>query len=282
RKGQSVLINGDVIPYLHSVLVSGMDYSRQADASAVLMNLCLRRAGRRKCESPQTLEMLDGVWEEGDDVVRTCVHGVLFALAENAKWREMAREWGLVEILREWWEIGGDLRDQISLFLSDENTNDNSDDDELSEDGDEDEDDFDTEIESSEDDFATLNEDLYPEPHELTGLSLLKKYTHSTISTRTEITNTTPKRTQLQPLSTIAMLTRPMTPSQHILHSRSNSPNLPATAPTNSLHNVRSHSNTPNPSPGTAPSSIKRISKNVPTTKASLEEFQTAFTTREM
>jgi hypothetical protein len=76
------------------------DYSIEY-ATALLMNLSLRAAGKDKCEDPdiQLLNVLNDLVEHENLQVRTYVNGTLYSIFTRKKLREEAKALGMPEVL---------------------------------------------------------------------------------------------------------------------------------------------------------------------------------------
>ena len=76
------------------------DYSIEY-ATALLMNLSLRAAGKDKCEDPsiELLRVLNDLVEHDNLQVRTYVNGTLYSIFTRKKLREEAKELGIPEVL---------------------------------------------------------------------------------------------------------------------------------------------------------------------------------------
>ncbi len=77
------------------------DYSIEY-ATALLMNLSLRGAGKDKCEDPQIelLKVLNELVEHENLQVRTYVNGTLYSIFTRKKLREEAKELGMHDVLQ--------------------------------------------------------------------------------------------------------------------------------------------------------------------------------------
>jgi len=104
KKPQSVMIQLDMIKWIASVLQGEgenlSDYSIEY-ATALLMNLSLRGAGKDKCEDPniQLLQVLNNLVEHENLQVRTYVNGTLYSIFTRRKLREEAKELGMHDVL---------------------------------------------------------------------------------------------------------------------------------------------------------------------------------------
>lgn len=76
------------------------DYSIEY-ATALLMNLSLRAAGKDKCEDPniELLKVLNELVEHDNLQVRTYVNGTLYSIFTRRRLREEAKELGMQDIL---------------------------------------------------------------------------------------------------------------------------------------------------------------------------------------
>lgn len=99
------MIQLDMIKWVTNVLKNATqsdisDYSIEY-ASALLMNLSLRSAGKDKIEDPnlQILSVLSELVEHDNIQVRTYVNGTLYSIFTREKLREEAKALGMVEIL---------------------------------------------------------------------------------------------------------------------------------------------------------------------------------------
>ena len=98
------MIQLDMIKWIAKVLQnegqSLSDYSIEY-ATALLMNLSLRAAGKDKCEDPEIdlLTVLNEFVEHENLQVRTYVNGTLYSIFTRKKLREKAKPLGMVESL---------------------------------------------------------------------------------------------------------------------------------------------------------------------------------------
>lgn len=159
------MIQLDLIKWISAVLRNEADqltdYSIEY-ATALLMNLSLRDAGKDKCEEPdiQLLNVLNDLVEHENLQVRTYVNGTLYSIFTRKKLREEAKELGMPEVLQYLMEQSDEqFRRQIQYIL--EQLNSKNDDVEGGEHKDgaqsinanEGEDDIDDEEEDDEDDY---------------------------------------------------------------------------------------------------------------------------------
>jgi hypothetical protein len=107
RRPQTIMIQLDMIKWIAYVIRNegggegGLsDYSIEY-ATALLMNLSLRAAGKDKCEDPEIklLKVLDDLVEHENLQVRTYVNGTLYSIFTRKKLREEAKELGMPEVL---------------------------------------------------------------------------------------------------------------------------------------------------------------------------------------
>ena len=104
KKPQSVMIQLDMISWISRVLRQESetlsDYSIEY-ATALLMNLSLRAAGKDKCEDPniELLKVLNELVEHENLQVRTYVNGTLYSIFTRRKLREEAKELGMHDVL---------------------------------------------------------------------------------------------------------------------------------------------------------------------------------------
>ncbi|XP_071293951.1 lisH domain-containing protein ARMC9 isoform X1 [Agelaius tricolor] len=104
RTLQSAMIQDGLIFWLVDVLIDPdclSDYNLEYCA-ALLMNLCLRSAGKKICASiPNAmLRVLSGLLDHENPKVQSYVNGVLYSILAIPSVREEAREMGMEEILR--------------------------------------------------------------------------------------------------------------------------------------------------------------------------------------
>lgn len=98
------MIQLDMIKWIATVLRNEQetlsDYSIEY-ATALLMNLSLRAAGKDKCEDPniQLLNVLNDLVEHENLQVRTYVNGTLYSIFTRKKLREEAKALGMPEVL---------------------------------------------------------------------------------------------------------------------------------------------------------------------------------------
>ena len=104
KKPQSIMIQLDMIRWIANVLKQEgdalSDYSIEY-ATALLMNLSLRAAGKDKCEDSdiELLKVLNDLLEHENLQVRTYVNGTLYSIFTRKKLREEAKELGMHDVL---------------------------------------------------------------------------------------------------------------------------------------------------------------------------------------
>ena len=91
---RSQLISFDAIKWLLELLGNLADLSEYTVeyAVALLMNLCLRSAGKQRCvaDAPGTLDTLCNLLDHENDQVRTYIHGTLYSLLSAPAIRKAA------------------------------------------------------------------------------------------------------------------------------------------------------------------------------------------------
>ena len=129
RKPQTIMINLDMIKWISAVLRNEADqltdYSIEY-ATALLMNLSLRDAGKDKCEEPdiELLNVLNELVEHENLQVRTYVNGTLYSIFTRKKLREEAKELGMPEVLQYLMEQSDEqFKRQIQYILEQLNSN---------------------------------------------------------------------------------------------------------------------------------------------------------------
>lgn len=118
-----------MIKWISSVLQNEADqltdYSIEY-ATALLMNLSLRDAGKDKCEEPdiQLLSVLNNLVEHENLQVRTYVNGTLYSIFTRKKLKEEARKLGMPEVLQYLMEQSDEqFKRQIQYILEQLNSN---------------------------------------------------------------------------------------------------------------------------------------------------------------
>ncbi|XP_029003860.1 lisH domain-containing protein ARMC9 isoform X2 [Betta splendens] len=208
RNQQTAMIGDNLIEWLVDELQDSdclSDYSLEYSA-ALLMNLCLRTKGKRKCaeNAKHVLKVLTDLLGHETHEIRPYVNGALYSILSIPSVRQEAKEMSVDEILHCYSkEENPDLNRQIDFIIkqlnSAEEEGPESDDEEEEDDNDEDlmETDLDKE------------EVLLPQPRELSGESLL---TTEYLGIMTNMAKVKRKPTPLQQPSADEPLQRPVTP----------------------------------------------------------------------
>jgi len=105
RSAQSEMISRGVIATIVELLQGrelggGLSEYTVEYSLALLMNLSLRNAGRRRFEDCDVLGVLDSLIESSNPQVRTYVNGTLYSVLQRSAIRNAARERGLGEFLQ--------------------------------------------------------------------------------------------------------------------------------------------------------------------------------------
>lgn len=161
RSLQTIMIEGDMIAWLVKIL---SDFESLSDymleyAIALLMNLCLRSTGKRKCGeiSEDALKVLSKLLAHENSEIRPYVNGALYSILSNPTVRYIAQDMGLEEILKDLMEgEQAEFKRQLEFIirqlnadtLNDENTEDS--DDENDDDDDEDQDAMEADLDKDE------------------------------------------------------------------------------------------------------------------------------------
>ncbi|XP_063747581.1 lisH domain-containing protein ARMC9 isoform X3 [Eleginops maclovinus] len=211
RSQQTAMIADDLIGWLVDELQDSdclSDYTLEYSA-ALLMNLCLRTKGKRKCaeNAKHVLKVLTDLLGHENHEIRPYVNGALYSILCIPSVRQEAKEMSVEEILRCYSkEENPDLNRQIKFIIKQLNSADDegpeSDDEEEEDDNDEDL--METELE--------VEEVLQPQPRELSGESLL---TTEYLGIMTNMAKVKKKSTPQPPASVDEPLQRPVTPSSH-------------------------------------------------------------------
>ncbi|MBN3321431.1 ARMC9 protein, partial [Atractosteus spatula] len=215
RTLQSTMIQDGLIPWLVDELQDTdalSDYTLEYSV-ALLMNLCLRTQGKRKCaqNAKHVLKVLTDLLGHENHEIRPYVNGALYSILSVSAVREEARAMSLEEILHCFSkEENAEMNRQIEFIIKQLNSE------EVSEDGPEsdDEDEEDDEDEDQDAMEADLDKEevVQPQLRELSGEALL------TTEYLGIMTNTVKaKRKSAQAMSQIVdePLQRPVTPSSH-------------------------------------------------------------------
>ncbi|XP_074524604.1 lisH domain-containing protein ARMC9 isoform X2 [Halichoeres trimaculatus] len=211
RSQQTAMIADDLISWLVDELQDSdclSDYTLEYSA-ALLMNLCLRTKGKRKCaQNPKhVLKVLTDLLGHENHEIRPYVNGALYSILCIPSVRQEAKEMSVDEILCCYSkEKNPDLNRQIEFIIkqlnSAEEEGPESDDEEEEDDNDEDLMEADLDIE----------EVLQPQPRELCGESLL---TTEYLGIMTNMAKVKRRPTPLQQPCVDEPLQRPVTPGSH-------------------------------------------------------------------
>ncbi|GAB1605954.1 domain-containing ARMC9-like isoform X2 [Argonauta hians] len=205
RNFQSLMINANLVEWLICLLEEYdlvSDYTLEY-AVALLMNLCFRTAGKKRCAKDPTtaLKVLTDLLGLGNDYqeILPYVNGVLYSILAIPSVREAAKDMGIEEIVEGFIKEGHSARELeyiIKQLNSDQVFNDRESDDE-EEDEEEDEEDLEMEADLDKDDEVktSYSEQLSGEELLSTEYILKKKHTDHILGRQ-------------QPLQ------RPVTPSQ--------------------------------------------------------------------
>ncbi|XP_059167158.1 lisH domain-containing protein ARMC9-like [Physella acuta] len=178
RQLQSAMIERGVIEWLVGVLEDNdslSDYTLEYSV-ALLMNLCLRTAGKKRCvrNAHQTLKVLSDLLGHDNVEIRPYVNGALYSILAIPSIRENAKAMGMEEILKCFLkDKEPDMNRQIEFIIKQLNS---------SESGEDYESDEEEEDEDEEEDQEMLEADLdkdeiiRPQAGELSGEKLLSQY----------------------------------------------------------------------------------------------------------
>uniref|UniRef100_A0A673XLV8 LisH domain-containing protein ARMC9 n=1 Tax=Salmo trutta TaxID=8032 RepID=A0A673XLV8_SALTR len=214
RSQQSAMIEDGLIDWLVDELQDSdclSDYTLEY-AVALLMNLCLRTRGKRKCaENPKhVLKVLTDLLGHENHEIRPYVNGTLYSILCIHAVREEAKEMSMEEILRCYSrEENPELNRQIEFIIKQLNSGEVTEEGPESDDEEEDDDDEEDAIETDLD----KEEVLQLQPRELSGETLLTtEYLGIMTNMATRV-----KRRSAAPLgrSVDEPLQRPVTPSSH-------------------------------------------------------------------
>ncbi|KAJ8277188.1 hypothetical protein GJAV_G00072370 [Gymnothorax javanicus] len=211
RAQQSSMIEDGLIGWLVTELEDSdclSDYSL-VYSSALLMNLCLRTQGKRRCAeiAKRVLKVLTDLLGHENQEIRPYVNGALYSILGEPTIREEAREMSLEEILCCYSkEEDADLHRQIQFIIKQLHSEETTEDGAESEDEEDDDHDEDDAMEADLD----KEEVLQPQLRELSGESLL------TSEYLGIMTNTLKAKRRSVPLASQSIdepLQRPVTPS---------------------------------------------------------------------
>uniref|UniRef100_A0A8C5C5N5 Armadillo repeat containing 9 n=1 Tax=Gadus morhua TaxID=8049 RepID=A0A8C5C5N5_GADMO len=211
RSQQTAMIEDDLIGWLVDELQDAdclSDFTLQY-ATALLMNLCLRTKGKRKCaeNAKHVLKVLTDLLGHENPEIRPYVNGALYSILSLPSVRQEAREMSMEEILgcyskQENPELNRQIEFIIKQLNSAEEEESQSDDEE--EDDDNGEDLMETELDRE--------EVLQPQPRELSGEGLL---TTEYLGIMTNMTKVKRRTAPHYRQSADEPLQRPVTPSSH-------------------------------------------------------------------
>ncbi|XP_056615194.1 lisH domain-containing protein ARMC9 isoform X2 [Triplophysa dalaica] len=215
RVQQSAMIRDGLIGWLVKELHDSdclSDYTLEY-AISLLMNLCLRTQGKKKCaqEAEQVLKVLTELLGHENHEIRYYVNGALYSILSMPEIREEARKMSMEEILRCYTkDENPELNRQIEFIIKQLNSEDVPQHEHESDDEEDDDDDDDDEEDVMEADLDK-EEVLQPQPKELTGETLL---TTEYLGIMTNMVKT--KRRSCPTSQSIdEPLQRPVTPSSH-------------------------------------------------------------------
>ncbi|KAK6320683.1 hypothetical protein J4Q44_G00097900 [Coregonus suidteri] len=214
RSQQSAMIEDGLIDWLVDELQDSdclSDYTLEY-AVALLMNLCLRNKGKRKCaENPKhVLKVLTDLLGHENHEIWPYVNGALYSILCIPAVREEAKEMSMEEILRCYSkEENPELNRQIEFIIKQLNSGEVTEEGSESEDEEEDEDDEEDAMEMDLD----KEEALQLQPRELSGETLL---TTEYLGIMTNMVTGVKRRSAAPPGRSVdEPLQRPVTPSSH-------------------------------------------------------------------
>ncbi|XP_071147269.1 lisH domain-containing protein ARMC9-like isoform X3 [Mytilus galloprovincialis] len=210
RNLQTAMIEAGLIEWLVKVLEDNdslSDYTLEYSV-ALLMNLCLRTSGKKRCvqNADQTLKVLSDLLGHENQEIRPYVNGALYSILAVPSIRDEAKAMGMEEILRCFIkEDQPDMNRQIEFIIKQLNSIETVDeydsDDEEEEEEEEDQDAMELDIDK--------DESFKPEDNEMSGEKLL---TTEYLATKTGPVRHKKKHTDL--VMANELLQRPVTPSQ--------------------------------------------------------------------
>ncbi|XP_031615177.1 lisH domain-containing protein ARMC9 isoform X3 [Oreochromis aureus] len=211
RSQQTAMIADDLIGWLVDELQDSdclSDYNLEYSA-ALLMNLCLRTKGKRKCaeNAKHVLKVLTDLLGHENHEIWPYVNGALYSILCIPSVRQEAREMSVEEILRCYIrEENPNLNRQIEFIIKQLNS---AEEEGLESDDEEEEDDNDEDLMEIDIDKEEV---LQPQHRELSGESLL---TTEYLGILTNMTKVKRKPTPLPQPAADEPLQRPVTPSSH-------------------------------------------------------------------
>ncbi|XP_063057272.1 lisH domain-containing protein ARMC9 isoform X2 [Engraulis encrasicolus] len=213
RAQQTAMISDGLIDWLVDELQDSdclTDYTLEY-AVALLMNLCLRTQGKRKCAAngKHVLKVLTDLLGHENHEIRPYVNGALYSILGISTVREAAKEMSMEEILCCYSkEENVELNRQIEFIIKQLNSGDALEDSPESDDEEEDDDDEEDAMEADLD----KEEVLQPQPKELFGEALL---TTEYLGIMTNMVKTKRRSGPPAGQSLDEPLQRPVTPSSH-------------------------------------------------------------------
>uniref|UniRef100_A0A8C2AMI5 LisH domain-containing protein ARMC9 n=1 Tax=Cyprinus carpio TaxID=7962 RepID=A0A8C2AMI5_CYPCA len=214
RAQQSAMIRDGLIGWLVKELHDSdclSDYTLEY-AISLLMNLCLRTQGKKKCaeEAKHVLKVLTELLGHENHEIRYYVNGALYSILSMPEIREEAKQMSMEEILRCYSkEENPELNRQIEFIIKQLNSADIPEHEPESDDEEDDDDDDEEDVMEAD---LDKEEVLQPQPKELSGESLL------TTEYLGIMTNMVKMKRRSYPPSTRSIdepLQRPVTPSSH-------------------------------------------------------------------
>ena len=210
RNLQTAMIEAGLIEWLVKVLEDNdslSDYTLEYSV-ALLMNLCLRSSGKKRCiqNADQTLKVLSDLLGHENQEIRPYVNGALYSILAIPSIRDEAKAMGMEEILRCFIkEDQPDMNRQIEFIIKQLNSTENVDeydsDDEEEDEEEEDQDAMELDIDK--------DEPFKPQDNEMSGEKLL---TTDYLATKTGPIRHKKKHTDA--VLANELLQRPVTPSQ--------------------------------------------------------------------
>nr|XP_057928745.1 lisH domain-containing protein ARMC9 isoform X2 [Doryrhamphus excisus] len=211
RSQQTIMIESHLIGWLVDELHDSdcLSDSTLEYSAALLMNLCLRTKGKRKCaeNAKHVLKVLTDLLGHENHEIRPYVNGALYSILCIPSVRQEAKEMSVDEILCCYSkEDNPDLNRQIGFIIKELNS---AEEEGPESDDEEDEDDNDEDLIEAD---LDKEEVLQPQPRELSGESLL---TTEYLGIITNIPKAKRKATRQHQASADEPLQRPVTPSSH-------------------------------------------------------------------
>ncbi|XP_054645151.1 lisH domain-containing protein ARMC9 isoform X2 [Dunckerocampus dactyliophorus] len=211
RSQQTIMIENDLIGWLVDELHDSdcLSDSTLEYSAALLMNLCLRTKGKRKCaeNAKHVLKVLTDLLGHENHEIRPYVNGALYSILCIPSVRQEAKEMSVDEILCCYSkEDNPDLNRQIGFIIKELNS---AEEEGPESDDEEDEDDNDEDLIEAD---LDKEEVLQPQPRELSGESLL---TTEYLGIITNVPKVKRKSTRQHQPSADEPLQRPVTPSSH-------------------------------------------------------------------